>query len=794
MPDTSQAERELRRLAEGREVILAEVLKAEKKGKVNSLPYQNYLIRQAIDSVAADIKADIKGSKGAGAFKKFALYLGTIDPHLAALRAIQAVLGVLLREGGADVPQPVWKKARYAAGQAVYAEYLMQHFKKLSPAIFNSLSREYSRSFTQDEKHLLAAYKAKFKSEGFEYPTWEFGDIENVGAYVLTRLVAHRFLESWSKTEFKRGKAYTERYIMLDAGLRGASLEIMDRVAEVPRVAGPLIEPPKDWDAETNTGGGFHTDDMQRISPYAIQGKGVGRVAPVPVAMLNALQQVQWEINRPVLDVVQRMSVLRDFGDVVSPIRREKPEYDEAFNDAQKKQWKGEARKWHTEKKIRAVKHLRSQKVFREARELSQYPTIWFSYYADFRGRAYVRSASVSPQGTDLEKGLLRLSVGKSLATPASQVWFKAHGANKWGEDKLSIPGRVAWIEERHDDWLAIAADPVANAGWTEADDPVQFLAWVLEYAAWVRDPEHFESHLALGQDGTCNGLQHYSALMCDAVGGAAVNLVPGPAPRDIYLDVARRVTELLEGLEPGPFRDGWLKHGLTRKVTKRPTMTLPYGSTRFAASSFILDYIEDPDTPPLTEIPAADWGDAANWLSHMVWQGLGDVVVKAMEVMDWLQGWAKHAMKIGAPVSWVAPSGLHVVSEYEAMKKRNIKSVAFKTRIQLYAPSGRPDVKKSANAVAPNFVHSLDASHMARVVLRAVKEGMVPVTIHDDFGVHAADTEAFHRIIREEFVAMYAGNTILQDMAESIGYDVPPPDLGELDLKSVLESTYFFA
>lgn len=790
MIDASQAERELRRLAEGREVVLSAIMQAEKKGKTDSMPYQNYLIRQAIEELTADIKADLKAGSGARAYKKFAQYLGTIDPRLASLRAIQAILGVLMRKGGADVPQPVWKKAAYAAGQAVYAEYLMQHFKKLNPALYNSLSREYSRSMTRDERHLLAAFKAKFAKTA-PVPFWGFGDIENMGSYVLTRLVEHRFLESWSKTEFKKGKAYTQRYLMLDEGLRNASLEIMDKVADLPKVAGPLIEAPLDWDAETNTGGGFHTPDMQRLSAYAVQGKGIGRVAKATVDMLNSLQRVAWTINQPVLEAVRKVSLLQDFGDVVSPIRTEKPAFNEAFTPEEKKAWKAEARKWFTEKKVRKVKHMRAQKVFQEATELSQYPTIWFSYYADFRGRGYVRSASVSPQGTDLEKGLLRYSHGQSLKTEQARSWFKRHGANKFGHDKMTHAEKVRWVDENSDFIIRMGLDPELHREWTQADEPVQFLAWAVEYAAWVRAPEFFESHLPLGQDGTCNGLQNYSALMCDSVGGAAVNLVPSNAPRDIYTDVAVRVTALLQAEPPGPHRDAWLAHGINRKITKRPTMTLPYGSTRFAASSFIMDYIEEHGMP---QLDGAQWGDAANYLSHIVWKGLGESVGRAMEAMAWLQGWAKHAVSTGQRVAWVAPSGLRVSSEYEGNNSVNVKSVAFRTRIKLYRPNGKMDLKKTMNAVAPNFVHSLDASHMARVVARAAAEGMSPVTIHDDFGVHAADTERFHEIIREEFVAMYEGNTILQDMAQSTGYTVPPPEVGDLNLRDVLRSPYFFS
>lgn len=793
MMDSSQTERETRLLAEGRELMLEHVMKAEAKGKVGSLPYQNYLIRQVITELVVDFKRDAGRKGGAGAYKKFALYLGTIEPKIAALRAIQAVLEVLFRSGGADIPQPAYKTAAYAAGKAVYGEYLMRHFKALSPALFNSLVREYDRAMTRDEKHLLAAFKAKFQKEGYDVPTWDFGDVENVGMYIMSRLVAHGFLESWTKTEHKKGKAYTVRYVVLAEHLRSASLEIMDVLANAPRVAGAMIAPPKDWDHNTNTGGGYHTEGMQRLLPYAVQGVGLKSISPVVTQSLNILQQRKWTINVPVLQAVRALSLKRDFGDVVSPATGPFPEYNEAFTPEEKKEWKAEARAWYTDKKIRKVKHGKAQRAFNEAAELAQYPALWFPYYADFRGRKYARSSSVSPQGNDLEKGLLRLHEGRPIMTSSGAMWFKVHGANKYGLDKLPLMERVKWVDDNEELIIRCGLDPDLHTEWASADSPVQFLAWAMEYAAWRRAPEHFLSHIPLGQDGTCNGLQNFSALMCDPVGGQAVNLTPGPAPRDIYADVAARVTELLQEMPPSKHRDAWLAHGINRKITKRTTMTLPYGCTRFACSTFVNeDYLQ---VVKPKEVLPEDYGDAANFLSYVIWRALDDVVVKAREVMEWLKGWAKHAAANGQPVSWTAPNGLRVTSEYDRMRITRVKSVAFGTAIKLYKPEeGTPDLAKIANAVAPNFVHSLDASHLDRVVIRAHSEGMQPVTIHDDFGVHAEDTERFHAIIREEFVSMYSGSTLLSEMAASTGYEVPPPVVGDLDLRNVLNSPYFFA
>ena len=58
-------------------------------------------------------------------------------------------------------------------------------------------------------------------------------------------------------------------------------------------------------------------------------------------------------------------------------------------------------------------------------------------------------------------------------------------------------------------------------------DDPFQLLAACLDLAEAMKlpDPREYISHLAVHQDGSCNGLQHYAALgrdRCDgAVGGS---------------------------------------------------------------------------------------------------------------------------------------------------------------------------------------------------------------------------------------------------------------------------------
>lgn len=790
MRDLTQKDRELRLLAEGREKLLSSIMKAEKEGKTAGMPYLNFLIRQELDLLAADIKADNKAGGGAGAFKKFALYLGSLNPQIVALRAIQGLLATLIKAGGADQPQPVGREAAKSIGRAVYSEYLMTNFKHINPPLFNSLLREYGKSMTSDEAHLIKAFKAKYANEGYEFPTWGLGDMEHVGRYLLNRMAAHAFIELWTRTERKNGRPNMVMYVALATDLRSSSLDLIDRVADNPSISSPLIEPPLDWNADTNSGGGYHSEDMQRQLAYAVLKNGMRPVSSLVIDNLNYLQRTPFVINGEVLDMVRSASLKLDFGKVVALDPGPKPELGDEHTADEKAEWKKAMRGWWTEKKVRAVLYSKAQRVFREAQDLRQYPAVYFAWYADNRGRKYARASGVSPQGTDLEKGLIKLRDGKALTEEGIQ-WFLMHGANKYGIS-TSFADRLDWVR------MAEAAIIAAASGdnddfWTAADAPVSFLAWAIEFKAWVesgRSPA-FVSYLPLGQDGTCNGLQHYSGLLADAVGGRAVNLTCGLKPNDVYLDVANATYEALDKAPASAFKDMWVKHGVSRYWAKRPTMTLPYGCTRFGTSEFLNEYLEG-KTPE--EFPKSDYGDAANWLSHVMWETMPAVLPKAMEGMEWITGWAKHTASIGQAVSWVAPNGLRVVSQYEKVKNRIVQSAAFKTRIRMVEPTGKIDVKKTAQAVAPNFIHSMDGSHLDFIILRARQEGIVVVAIHDDYGTYAADTAWLHRAIREEFVKMYLDNTILERMGKATGYPVPPPAKGELNIREVLDSPYFFS
>ena len=64
--------------------------------------------------------------------------------------------------------------------------------------------------------------------------------------------------------------------------------------------------------------------------------------------------------------------------------------------------------------------------------------------------------------------------------TREGMYWLAVHGANCFGEDKVSFDNRNGWVEENTDKIIQTATNPYEYKWWQDADSPWQFLAFVL--------------------------------------------------------------------------------------------------------------------------------------------------------------------------------------------------------------------------------------------------------------------------------------------------------------------------
>lgn len=600
------------------------------------------------------------------------------------------------------------------------------------------------------------------------------------------------------------------------------------RCAELCPIFLPCIVPPKPW--TTPTSGGYHTEAVRRLTLIKTRSKGFleelfSTDLTEVYSAVNALQQTPWRINARVLSVASHMwdnalglgKVLptREGAEVPpKPVwLRSRKEGDKLpdLTEQQKaefKDWKARAAEAHKRFAKSVSRRLQTARVLQVATRFSPEEEMFFPYSLDFRGRIYAQVPFLNPQGNDLAKGLLHFANGKPIGDTTGPGWLAVHGANTYGYDKASLEDRIAWVEEHQQAILEAASDPLASSFWQDADSPWCFLAFCFEWAGYRRDGAAHVTSLPIALDGSCNGIQHFSAMLRDSVGGAAVNLVPSEKPNDIYGKVAEvTALELRLQTATSDMAKAWLDFGVDRKITKRSVMVLPYGGTYMSCKEYVEEAVLEKGKPtPVDPKDRPEFTKSIHFLSKNVWQSIGKVVIGARECMAWLQACARIAAKTDLPINWQVPTGFRVQQAYKNIKLQRVKIRLFNTEVKLKIAVDTPDIdaKRQAQGIAPNFVHSMDAAALVKCVNLSATNGIQSFAmIHDSYGTLAPDTDMLGACLRHAFVDMYKEHDVLEEFRASVVSMLPPelaekvppcPPKGTLDIDAVLSSDFFFA
>jgi len=255
-------------------------------------------------------------------------------------------------------------------------------------------------------------------------------------------------------------------------------------------------------------------------------------------------------------------------------------------------------------------------------------------------------------------------------------------------------------------------------------------------------DPHAYKSNFPVHQDGTCNGLQHYAALGGDTQGAKQVNLGVTDRPSDVYSYVAAMVQEKVKADAANGAKRAMLLDGkITRRVVKQTVMTTVYGVTFIGARDQIEKQLKDKKDIPEEEC----WASAA-YLAKGVIDCIGDLFSGAQDIQNWLNICAKLISKsipparipaaISAPlprnghfktpaaqdrikdeqmtaVVWTTPLGLPIVQPYRKTKRRQVATTLQTVYISDPNTPAAVNSVKQASAFPPNFIHSLDATHM---------------------------------------------------------------------------------
>lgn len=533
---------------------------------------------------------------------------------------------------------------------------------------------------------------------------------------------------------------------------------------------------------------------------------------------INALQETPWRVNQPILEVVNHLWETGAETSVLPPrFKDELPKKpclegeEDVFikeNPEEWREWRRKATAVHAHNNRMDSKRTALAQRLWMANKFKEFDEIYFPHTMDWRGRVYPVVPLLNPQADDLGKAMLEFAVGAPMGE-TGEKWLMIHLANTFGVDKVSMDERVQWTTEHLTHIRLVATDPFTYRFWQNADSPWQFLASCFEWERYVSSGEgaSYISHLSINMDGSCNGLQNFSAMLRDEIGGKATNLVPQVTPADIYSEVAKvvqsKVTADLANPETQKIASLW-DGKISRKIVKRQVMTLPYGSTEYGMRDQLkseLQSIKDGGVNLLnTSDTDLEW-EAIAYLTRHIWDSIGEVVVAARKAMDWLKAVAKISASNELPLQWTSPSGLPVLQDYRKSETKRIDTrfSSIKFRRKYVEETNQVDTRKQANGVAPNYVHSADAAHLVATINRCLDIGMLDFCmVHDSYGTHAGNVESLQRELREAFIQQYKGNVLEKlhkELEDQTGLSLPkPPDEGTLDLEQIRNSEYFFA
>ena len=238
----------------------------------------------------------------------------------------------------------------------------------------------------------------------------------------------------------------------------------------------------------------------------------------------------------------------------------------------------------------------------------------------------------------------------------------------------------------------------------------------------------------------------------------------------------------------------------IDRGVVKRTVMTSVYGVTFRGARDQILEkIIEKLEEKGLnTDELEEDIFNASNYLASVTMDVMGDLFKGARQTQNWLTECARLIASTGHPVAWVTPLGIPVIQPYRHKKLHSIRTVL--QRISLAHEDDDLPIHKSrqVSAFPPNYVHSLDATHMLMSALEMNKRGLTFTAVHDSFWTHPCDIDTMNDVLRSSFVELYE-KPLLQDLLKTWevrfpDLDFPPlPDTGSMDISCVKDSPYFF-
>ena len=730
--------------------------------------------------IAAEKAACSKGLPGYDRITTSELFAQFKAKHLAVITMHATLSEVMAEPSGAKVT-----RVAYRIGLSACAELQLKAVKKNEEA-WKKLVKTTRNDFRSEEINRIANMHCPEVS-------WTMKQKARLGArllelLLLTATTGHHD-EPFSPA-FRR--AITSRNGK-SLGVIRATRALLDRLDESHIARGkfsprhqPMILPPATW--EEGQRGGYlrvQTDLIQH--PAGIEKKDAPEIV---MEAVNAIGKTPWRINKTILTVIQEL--WETGGNVAGLPRRFKRDKivrpDNAKDDEDvMKAFKKEASARYRENMGIVSTASGFWQQLQMAIDFAERPNIYFPHSLDFRGRAYPLPL-LNIQGADFARGVMELGEWKEPG-PEGMRWIKIHLAGCCGVDKCDLDTRANWVDESMDVFKGWMEAPLDNTGWMEHDKPFQALA-----AAIALFSNDAAGRLPVQVDASNNAIQHYAAMLRCKKTASLVNLLPCDQPADTYSTIASGLADIVsaeadKGVPEAVEMDG----KICRALVKQPVMTTVYGVTPNGMRKQVQAALAK------AKIEVEDDFKTAKYLTGKIPVALGDTCAAATSAMDWLTECAKIISDEGRTVRWLTPLGFDAEQHYRNGRKFHVETHLQTLTLNHIGEECAVAKGQQNRGLAPNFIHSIDATHMLATAVELGMRNIAIAAIHDAFLSHAADMPEVIEVLKDVFVGLH-DEPLLNDLYAQFKDRHPdltfpePPGLGDLDLAECVQSEYMFS
>ncbi len=243
------------------------------------------------------------------------------------------------------------------------------------------------------------------------------------------------------------------------------------------------------------------------------------------------------------------------------------------------------------------------------------------------------------------------------------------------------------------------------------------------------------------------------------------------------------------------------LKGKVDRNKTKRNVMTQPYSVTQRGMYDQLRELFDEAQDDGKQFWAGEKWV-SIKLLTHLNTQAIYEVVKGAIVGQEYIKEITKNFNLSNKPLVWKTPLfGFPVIQASQKRKKKRLRTQLGHLHFSYLTDN--IDSRKQSSSIAPNFIHSLDATLMMLTVERLAQEYDVIsfALIHDSFAVPCTEVKHLNEAVRDSYVELFM-SLPLHEWHEQLQAKLPNvklkhPDevmLYTLDIQDVWESNYIFS